>query len=413
MKRTVFITLLLALVLPLNARHFADALKRNPAAAAGVMAPYTFEEVSDTPPPTGYKPFYISHYARHGSRYHLPYMIKRCIPAEMIEARKAGTLTPAGEAALDRMLEVIALHDGTDGDLTEVGAAQHSELAKRMYFRFKGVFRKGGSIRCRSSIVPRCIASMASFGTTLQKCNSSLDISYGAGQRDYDAICKPIIDLRLSHIYLDSLDRVRRPLLFDPSRLLAEFFVPGYQVKDPQSLFSSIYQLGSVEPALGREPYIFSLFSDEELYTQWQLYNDWIYGDMANSEELGFRILASARPLLEEIVSLADEAISGNGPLAELRFGHDGSLLPLLCRMGLEGVAGRYPIEKASEHWAAHEGIPCAANLQLVFYRNRKGSVLVKLLYNEQERLIPSLKPVSGPYYDWNELKQYWAEPEI
>ena len=28
------------------------------------------EKVVDTPAPKGYKPFYISHYGRHGSRYH-------------------------------------------------------------------------------------------------------------------------------------------------------------------------------------------------------------------------------------------------------------------------------------------------------------------------------------------------------
>ena len=410
MKRTVLITLLLTAILPLNARHFEDALKRNPAAAAGIMAPYVFEEVRDTPPPRGYKPFYISHYARHGSRYHLPSMIERCTPVEMIEAHKAGALTPAGEAALDLMLDVIALHDGTDGDLTELGAAQHRELAKRMYARFKGLFRKGGSVRCRSSVVPRCIASMASFGTSLQQCNGALEISYGAGKREYDAICNPIKDLRLSHIYLDSLDRVRRPQLFDPSRLLSEFFVSGYEVKDPQGLFKAMYHLGSSEPAMGLQPRVFGCFSPDELYRQWQLYNDWIYGDLANSSELGFRIRAAAKPLLRDFITLADEAAAGKGPVAELRFGHDGSLLPLLCLMGLEGFDEHYPIAEASEHWAAHEGIPCAANLQMVLYRNRKGNILVKLLYNEHERLLQALTPVSGPYYDWNEVKQYWTE---
>ena len=48
-----------------------------------------------------------------------------------------------------------------------------------------------------------------------------------------------------------------------------------------------------------------------------------------------------------------------------------------------------------------------ASNLQMVFYRSKKGDVIVKLLYNEQETVIPGLEPFSGPYYRWTELREY------
>ena len=44
------------------------------------------------------------------------------------------------------------------------------------------------------------------------------------------------------------------------------------------------------------------------------------------------------------------------------------------------------------------------SNLQFIFYKNRKGSVLVKVLKNEREVLIPYLTPVKGPYYHWEDL---------
>ena len=50
---------------------------------------------------------------------------------------------------------------------------------------------------------------------------------------------------------------------------------------------------------------------------------------------------------------------------------------------------------------------PFATNLQIVFYRNRKGLVLVKFLANEEETLIPELKAYSGPYYRWDDVKGY------
>ncbi|MBQ6556167.1 MAG: hypothetical protein IJL86_01320, partial [Bacteroidales bacterium] len=112
MRRTLLLcTLLLGLSCPLPAQDFGP---RNEG-AAGVMAPYVFPELRDTPPPSGYKPFYISHYGRHGSRYHIASVLKRNLPAEMERAREIGGLTAQGEKLLDEMLEVVRAHDGKDG----------------------------------------------------------------------------------------------------------------------------------------------------------------------------------------------------------------------------------------------------------------------------------------------------------
>ena len=43
----------------------------------------------------------------------------------------------------------------------------------------------------------------------------------------------------------------------------------------------------------------------------------------------------------------------------------------------------------------------------MIFYRNKKGNVLVKMLYNEQETYIPAVAPAYGPYYSWTELREY------
>ena len=54
-----------------------------------------------------------------------------------------------------------------------------------------------------------------------------------------------------------------------------------------------------------------------------------------------------------------------------------------------------------------------ASNLQLIFYRAASGNpVLVKFLYNEQEVRIPALRPVTGPYYRWTDVKT-WFESRI
>ena len=50
--------------------------------------------------------------------------------------------------------------------------------------------------------------------------------------------------------------------------------------------------------------------------------------------------------------------------------------------------------------------MPMAANLQMVFYRDKAGDVLVKVLYNEREMRINGLSPVQWPYYRWWDLKE-------
>jgi hypothetical protein len=51
-----------------------------------------------------------------------------------------------------------------------------------------------------------------------------------------------------------------------------------------------------------------------------------------------------------------------------------------------------------------------ATNIQMIFYKNKKGEVLTKVLYNEKEAVIPGFQPLSGPYYRWSDLKAYFLD---
>ena len=67
----------------------------------------------------------------------------------------------------------------------------------------------------------------------------------------------------------------------------------------------------------------------------------------------------------------------------------------------------RLTAEEAYRNWNGVKLCPFATNLQMVFYKNRKGVVLVKFLANEEETPIPELKACSGPYYRWEDVKEY------
>ena len=366
---------------------------------AGIITPYTYAKSPETKAPAGYKPFYISHYGRHGSRYHLGYLMKNFLPAEMIDAREAGALTEEGEDVLDEMLAVLQAHEGRDGDLSELGTSQVREIAGRLYKRWRGAFRYGGGeVRCRSSHIPRCILSMSATGTRLQQLDSRLNISYSTGPKIFRLLCHDYDPDGSKHAYLDSLESLRRPLLFDAEAFAGRLFKPGYIVKDPQQIAYCMYQLGAVEPGIGMGDRLFSFFTPEELKAQWVLHTERMYGIMGNSVELGADILPAARELLDDFISCADAAVEGKGPAADLRFGHDSGLIPLVELMGLGELDIRLPIIGSSEIWLPQDIIPCSANLQIVWYRKSGAPVLVKILYNEKETLIPALKTFQGPY---------------
>ena len=106
--------------------------------------------------PKGYKPFYISHYGRHGSRFQPSDERYQTVLETLEAAYKDGNLTPLGEDVLSRVHKLWIIARGNGGMLTKVGEQQHHDIAARMYERFPEVFASHKAIEARSSVVPRC-----------------------------------------------------------------------------------------------------------------------------------------------------------------------------------------------------------------------------------------------------------------
>jgi hypothetical protein len=132
-------------------------------------------------------------------------------------------------------------------------------------------------------------------------------------------------------------------------------------------------------------------------------------GSVENGETIRYAI----RPLMMDFIEKADAAIQPDSHrAADLRFGHDTSILPLFALIGIDDLQGRvFPYREAHNNgWYAFFQVPMATNIQMVFYKNKKGEVLTKVLYNEKEAVIPGLQPLSGPYYRWSDLKAYFLD---
>ena len=81
-----------------------DQLKADPRKAYGNDYPYPHYIVELTKAPDGYRPFYISHYARHGSRYYWNALLYQELDSLLSKAHKMQVLTPEGEGFYEKFM---------------------------------------------------------------------------------------------------------------------------------------------------------------------------------------------------------------------------------------------------------------------------------------------------------------------
>ena len=404
---------------PVFSQPLVGNVWENTGSYSSVYAPYVFRDEVDTPAPKGYKPFYISHYGRHGSRRQTEPNAKRGYET-LLRADEAGLLTGEGKALLRDITVIIKEHEGQYGDLTPRGAREHRALAVRMAKRFRPVFRNRGrgEVFCQSSNIPRCLVSMAYFTNSLQEAEPRLRFDFVTGDRYLEVLAHDFY--RSKEIFAsdeklyDSLMRV----YVRPERIMKAFFKDEpvrvkEVVRDTVKFLKGLYTIGAIcgcVDYLGIDLYT-KYFTEEEIRSMAIPYNNRIFGNYGNSVEFGDRCSWAAKWLLEDIVRRADEALSeGSTRAADLRFGHDTGIMPLASLIGLWDMGERYPRATAHERFNTAERMTMASNIQMVFYRNRTGDVLVKFLYNEHEVPLTPLQPYSGPYYRWSDVRPYFTE---
>ena len=371
---------------------------------------YEFFALSDTPAPKGYKPFYISHYGRHGSRSAWGGDAYKYVIEILEQGQAAGLLTPGGDSLLIAARKVLASYNGMDGRLTPRGVREHAAIAKRMYSRYPQVFKGAKKIRAVSSTVPRCIVSMNSFTNSLMSINPKLEISLDTGERIMEYISPNDKNARdiTRQAYKNALETLN-DIPDDTLGVLSKLFTDPVEAKKfagrSGTLTDAIFYTADIAEDFDIEENLFRFLPFDAIYRRWARKNISLYTGQCNSAEAGLERCAIAKPTVDDIVAKADEAIGGGEFAADLRFGHDYPLLGLVSYLGLEGVGERLAAEEICDKWLGFWEIPMASNLQMIFYRNKKGDVLVKFLYQEKERLLRGLEPVTGPYYRWEDVK--------
>ncbi len=402
----------------LGAQTVIDLIKANPAYASCNYNTYpdTITAVY-TPAPAGKKPFYFSHYGRHGSRY-ISSRSGFDIPFKMVAlADSLNELTPTGQRVYQEMKLVMQDTEGRWGELTGYGRKQHRNIARRMARNFPEVFHPGARVQAYSTVVPRCIESMGTALIELLQEEPTLQVSQESSQRNQWFMNYQDRELRrqqmtpqIRKVYNEYITKYMgntrlMELIFKNPDIVGEVVDEGqfnyYLMK------MGLFQLNT---HLYRNTYLLDIFQTDELYRMWQIDNALWYLQQGACKLNGGRQPYSQRHLLRRIIADADSCIRLADPGAQLRYGHETVLLPLVCLIGING----YDLETddfsqlEAKGWWCSSVFPMGSNLQFIFYRSGldDSDVLFKVLLNEEEARLP-IQTDCAPYYHWNDFRTY------
>jgi hypothetical protein len=373
-----------------------------------------------TPSPVGKKPFYISHYGRHGSRYissrsgfDTPFRM-------MAHADSVNELTPTGERVLEEMKLIMNDTEGRWGELTGYGKEQHRNIARRMVERFPEVLSGDARVSCVSTIVPRCIESMGAAMTEMKQANPKLRITMEASQRNQWYMNHQDNKLRRGYMTPEAqkaYDAYTASRLGN-SRLMELIFKNPDIVKeivDEEYFNYYLMKMGLFQQNthLRLNTYLQDLFLTDELYRMWQIDNALWYIQHGACKLNGGKQPTSQRYLLRQLIADADSCLRLEKPGVQMRFGHETVLLPLVCLIGINGydLATDNLDELEEKGWWCSSIFPMGANLQFIFYRSspKDQDVLMKVLLNEQEATLP-IPTDCAPYYHWADFRSYCME---
>ena len=327
------------------AQSVIDLIKQRPSYASCNYDVYPDSITAKlTPAPAGKKPFYISHYGRHGSRYisnrsgfDTPYYM-------MLHADSLDELTPTGQQVLRHMNNIMRNTEGRWGELTGYGKQQMQNIGRRMAERFPEVFHPGANVTCISTVVPRCIESMGSLAMEMLQVCPQLHITMQASKRTQwymnyqdkklrNSYMTPEAQKALDAYTATRMGNTRLMELIFKNPDIAEEFVN----QEDFSYYLMKMGLFQLNTNFNRNTNLIGLFNTNDLYRMWQVDNAYWYLQHGACKLNGGNQPYTQRHLLKKMIADADSCIKLPDPGAQLRFGHETVLLPLVCLIGVNG----------------------------------------------------------------------------
>ncbi len=405
------------------------------------------------PAPTGYAAVFTEMLARHGSRALTSDTDIRYVKQLIDFAKGEGALTALGATLEPQVTSLKQANIKVGyGNLSGVGKIEHQQLAARLLERlpdlFAGAVSKERQVEVVTSGKDRAVdsgknfvASLASHAPALARfidlppiVDTQLLYFFKENNKyqDWLAHNRPLNNKLNAIFYSDRSHREARRMLI---RLLEPAFIDKLAsgqlpFKDPKTskpvkinevdLAVSLYDLYQVAPGLSAEgTWDFGKYvlADQ---AQWFAYvkdsgEFYEKGPSFAGQTITF---AMAQILQGDFFRVVEANCRPNSTLvADLRFAHAETVMPLAALMELPGSDQQVPASKtytyADNPWRGEQVSPYAVNIQWDAYANDSGSCLIRMLYNEKQTRFKagcnSVRPKSF-FYDLTELKRCYNE---
>lgn len=399
---------------------------------AGSVYKYEDPTWKITPAPKGFKPVYLDHFARHGSRYLESASAYERPLNYLKEADEAGKLTAFGKDILGR-LEIIRDEAITRlGDLSQKGMAQHRNMAKRMVENYPELFTDDKTVVARSTTSHRVLVSEYSALMQIIRMRPGVNVDYDSSNHDepYMYTEDKAVSAAKRKMYPAVQEFNKRHT--HPEALMSRLFtdtsfITDYGGKDQSaSLFTALYDVASAIQGTDPGVSLNDLFTYDEWYDLF-LMNNMRWYSAGGFSPLSDNIVGYGHcATLQNFIDCADAALAGNGVSVNLRFGHEVTLMSYFSLLDLnQSGYSTDDLETVADHWAAYNNAHMGGNVQWIFFRNKKGEVIVRFLLNEEEATLPSAVPFykdargreMSPFYRWEDVRkfymakiQYWEE---
>lgn len=402
MKRIIFLLMLGAAALS------CVAFRPLPAEFDGSMSPYPLNVDEPRPWADSLTPIMVNYVGRHGARFLSSSKKVSALRHVLMQARQAGKLTADGEDMLALLARVDTATADRWGALDSLGMTEQQALARQMYSLLPQLLSQGKVSAC-STYVPRVVMSMYEFCHSLCTLSPDLDITAAEGKCfspllryfDTDSLYAAYLHdgaWREVYTHYENATAPTSPA----KRLTGDFF--GADSMRYRSLSMDIYGVLQSLRATSLPAPTTKWMSAEDYESCWRV------ADMGHVLRRTATTVSSlptqaAVPLLRSIIASMDSAGTPNAPVADLRFGHAETLMPLLSLMRLPGCTAPADLDSCYRYWKDYMVVPLGANLMIVTLQAPSSARYVCIRLNGRW-----IKPVPGEnlIVKWECLKNFW-----
>ena len=409
---TLFAGLLSCLLLQAQQYDVLEKVKADVRKSYGMEGPHRLDEFGTlSQAPAGYKPFYISHYGRHGSRYAWNPDTYTLIRDVLRKAAEKDVLTPYGKEFAKKYEAFWEVPYINTGDLVPMGYDQHLAIGTFVVQQFPQVFKGRKKVDALSSTGQRCIVSMGAFNAGLLSGNPKLQVRMQSDHMGMGIIAPPSAPRAIRKRFQGQDDKPQmeevnafRQRTCKPQDVLDKLFTDCSFLEKfdggAETFMDELIELLNGYHNYEKQPLFDDLLTEDQRLKFWEAAN---YYSFYTDITARYGVI----PLLQDIVTKAEEAFADPNRAAHLRFGHDYILegLGTLLNVNRMGTIPATPEE--AKYWFQNYNIPMAGTILFVFYRNKKNDIIFKVVLNENDATLPELTPVQGNFYRWCDFRAW------